>query len=56
MTPGTFEFEVMNRPHKLYICETDDDDAEPTALYWSVTDISSNEYTVGLLSQIYNYA
>ena len=45
---GTFEFEIMGRPHKLYICEAEDDESEPVALYWSVTDVMHNEYTIGL--------
>ena len=41
---GTYEFEVLGRPHRLYLCDTED---EKTA-YWAIADRADNEYTVGM--------
>jgi len=41
---GTYEFEIMGAPHRLYVCGGEEDDG----LYWSVTKVGddrTNEYT-----------
>eukprot|EP01084_Bolivina_argentea_P034647 64142_1 len=45
---GTYEFEIMNRPHKLYICTNDKDSSQQNDLYWSVTDVTTNEYVIAV--------
>eukprot|EP01084_Bolivina_argentea_P156115 272059_1 len=45
---GTYEFEVMGRPHRLYICDTDRMAENKKALYWSVADRTANEYAVAV--------
>ena len=39
----------MGKPHKLYVCDAEDDgdSDEPVAVYWSVTNVEDNEYTIG---------
>ena len=45
---GTYEFEMMGRTHKLYICDTEKMEEDNKAMYWSITDTSTNEYTIGM--------
>eukprot|EP01083_Nonionella_stella_P078610 215218_1 len=45
---GTYDFEVMGRPHRLYVCDSVDAPDNKKALYWSVADRTSNEYSVAL--------
>ena len=49
---GTYDFEIMGRPHRLYVCDADNNVAEGAdekrALYWSIFDRTKNEYAVGM--------
>lgn len=51
---GTYDFEIMGRPHRLYICDADNNAVEGAdekrALYWSIFDRTKNEYAVGTLN------
>ena len=47
---GTYEFEIMGSPYRMYICECE----ESKQTYWSVADIHDNEYTVGMY-EIYGF-
>ena len=43
---GTYEFEIMGRPHKLYLCDASAKGIK--SLHWSIADVTNNEYTVGM--------
>ncbi len=53
---GTYDFEIMGRPHRLYICDADNNAEEGAdqkrALYWSVMDRTKNEYAIGMFPSI----
>ena len=46
---GSYEFEIMGTPYRLYLCEAE----ESKGLYWAAANLANldytNEYTEGLL-------
>ena len=50
---GTYEFQILGRPMRFYICEGEDEFIN--RLYWAGSDLVDMEYTYSMCMHVYIY-
>eukprot|EP01084_Bolivina_argentea_P105728 189339_1 len=48
MLIGTYQFEIMGRPHKLYLCSSTKPKEKINSLHFAIADVTQNEYTIAV--------